>query len=127
MVKNVMQFLLTAILFITIDSLYLKLTTSHFKSVVSRIQGSPLEMNIYATFMSYITLVVGLYYFIIQNKKPVSDAALLGWIIYLVFDFTNKAIFKDWSWFTVLLDGTWGGFVFGATTYLVYKIFGIKS
>jgi len=39
-----------------------------------------------------------------------------------IFDFTNKAIFDKWSWETVLLDGVWGGILYGLTTYLVYKL-----
>ena len=46
----------------------------------------------------------------------------LGWFVYLVYEFTNKAIMTKWYWTSVIIDGTWGGILFGLTTFLYYKL-----
>jgi len=51
------------------------------------------------------------------------DAFLLGLTIYAVYELTSMALLKKWSWLTVIMDTTWGGILFGLTTYLVYLIF----
>ena len=37
-------------------------------------------------------------------------------------EFTNKAIMPKWNWTSVIIDGTWGGILFGLTTFLYYKL-----
>ena len=40
----------------------------------------------------------------------------------MVYETTNKAIIKNWTWKTVMIDGIWGGILFSLTTFLTYKI-----
>ena len=114
--------LITTFIVLTLDMIYLKLTSSHFNSLVKSIQGSNLVLQLLPAILAYVTIVFSLYYFIIRENKNISDAMLLGWSTYFIFDFTNKAIFDKWTWKTVLLDGVWGGILYGLTTYLVYKL-----
>lgn len=116
------KLILTALVLSVIDMAYLKLTGGHFNSLVKSIQGSKLSLQIVPAVLAYITLIFSLYYFIIRENRKVTDAMLLGWSIYLVYDFTNKAIFDKWTWETVLLDGVWGGVLYGLTTFIVYKL-----
>ena len=116
------KLILTALVLSVIDMAYLKLTGGHFNSLVKSIQGSKLSLQIVPAVLAYITLIFSLYYFIIRENRKVIDAMLLGWSIYLVYDFTNKAIFDKWTWETVLLDGVWGGILYGLTTFIVYKL-----
>lgn len=117
MIKNV---LLLAIIFVLVDAGFLYLMSNSFQTMVKKIQGSPLKMNLYATLACYIVLVSSLYYFVIYKKGSYLDAFLLGFFIYAVYETTNMAIFKDWSLGVGLIDLTWGGFLFLITTYL-YK------
>lgn len=120
--KELITLLTSALVYVSIDSLYLYTTGSHFNKVVRSIQGSSITLHMGSTILAYITLVLALYYFILREKRTILDAMLLGWTIYFVFDFTSKAIFKNWTWTTVLIDGTWGGIIFGLTTYFTYKL-----
>ena len=43
---------------------------------------------------------------------------LLGLLTYLVFNFTNSAIFTEWSLKISLMDTLWGTFLMGTATYL---------
>ena len=114
-----LSILFTAIIFVCIDSIYLRLMSSYMSNQVKAVQGSPLKMNFLAAIICYLFLVFGLYYFIIKPKRSYRDAFLLGVVIYSVFELTNMAIFSNWSILTVLIDTLWGGMLFSTTTYLI--------
>jgi len=115
-------FLISAILFVTIDSLYLSLIKNFFTKQITDVQGSPVNMNFLAAILCYIFLIIGLNYFIIRPRRSIQDAFLLGLVIYAVFETTNKTLFSNWSWITVIIDSLWGGILFAVTTYLVDKL-----
>jgi len=107
---------------VLLDSIYLWLMKNAFNQQISIIQGSPIQLNIFAAVICYISLIFGLYYFIIREKKSIKDAFLLGLVIYSVFDLTNLALLRNWSPIIALIDSLWGGVLFGSTTALVYYI-----
>ena len=116
------KLLISAIIFVFIDSIYLNIVKNYFSNQIKSIQGSPIKMNYLATLICYIFLIFGINYFIIKPNRSVQDAFLLGIVIYGVFETTNMALFSKWSWITVIMDTTWGGLLFAITTYLVKKI-----
>ena len=111
--------LVSAIVFIVIDFVYLNVMKGYFDNQIKSVQGSPIKMNNLGAALCYILLIVGINYFIIKPKKSVSDAFLLGIIIYGVYETTNLALLKNWSILTVIIDTLWGGILFAATTYIV--------
>ena len=111
--------LISAILLITIDFVYLSMIQGFFNSQIQRVQGSPIKVNYLGAALCYIFLIVGINYFIIKPRKSVSDAFLLGIVIYGVYETTNYALLKNWSIWTVIIDTLWGGQLFAATTYAV--------
>jgi len=117
MIKDI---ILLAVIFVLVDAGFLYLMSNNFQTMVKKIQGSPLKMELLPTVACYIVLVSSLYYFVIYKKGSYLDAFLLGFFIYAVYETTNMAIFKDWSISVGLIDLTWGGFLFLITSYL-YK------
>ena len=122
-----LQYLLSAIVFVILDGLYLNLTKDYFNKQVKSIQGSDIKANFIAIGITYIFLIYGLNYFIIQKNRPVKDAALFGLVIYAVYEFTNLSIFTNWSVLSTIIDTTWGAVLFGLTTAIVYKTKGLIS
>jgi hypothetical protein len=120
-----LKYLLAAILFVVLDGFYLNFVKDYFNSQVKKIQGTPIKINLIYTAITYVFLIFGLNYFIIQKHRPVKDAALLGLVIYGVYEFTNISLFSNWSLLTVIMDTTWGTILYSLTTFLVYKIMGI--
>uniref|UniRef100_A0A6C0DT51 DUF2177 family protein n=1 Tax=viral metagenome TaxID=1070528 RepID=A0A6C0DT51_9ZZZZ len=114
--------LISAVLFVCIDAIYLNLMKGYFNNQVKQVQGSPIQLNLVGAFLTYIFLIYGLNYFIISKNRSVSDAFLLGIVIYAVYEFTNLSLLKNWHVLTTILDTTWGGILFALTTFLVYKI-----
>jgi len=111
--------LLSAIIMISIDFVYLNVTKGYFSKQIQLVQGSQAKINYLGAAVCYIFLIVGINYFVIKPKKSVSDAFLLGIVIYGVYETTNYAIFKNWSILSVIIDTLWGGLLFASTTYIV--------
>jgi uncharacterized membrane protein len=113
------RLLVSAIVFVCLDALYLNLVKNYFSKQVQNIQGSEIKVNYLAAVICYIFLIIGLNYFIIRPNRSVNDAFLFGIVIYGVYETTNWAIFKNWSVFSVILDTLWGGILFALTTFIV--------
>ena len=119
-----LRFLITFIVFVTLDSIYLTSMKGYFDNQVKTIQGSIIKIKLVPAVLCYISLVFGVYYFIIKDRKSLSDAFLLGLVVYTVYEFTNLAIFKDWKPLTVVIDSIWGAVLFTLTTAISYFIYG---
>jgi uncharacterized membrane protein len=120
------DYLLTAIILVILDGVYLNLIQKYFNKQIKSIQGTDIKINYTSAAITYIFLIFGLNYFIIQKRKSVKEAALLGLVIYAVYEFTNLSLFSNWSILTVFIDTTWGAVLFALTTAIVYKITGVK-
>lgn len=116
--------LISAILFIFIDFIYLQVIKSYFEKQIQDVQGSVMKVNFLGAALCYIFLIVGINYFIIKPRKSVTDAFLLGIVIYGVYETTNYALFKNWSLLTVFIDTLWGGILFALTTYIINMLRG---
>lgn len=116
------QYLLSAIIFVILDGCYLTLINSYFNNQINKIQGSNIQIKLIPTAITYVFLIFILEYFIISKKANYKDAFLLGFCIYAVYEFTNYSLFKNWSLFTVIIDTLWGGILYALTTYLTSKI-----
>ena len=111
--------LISAIVFIAIDSVYLNIMKGYFQKQVQNVQGSALQINFLGAAICYVFLILGINYFIIKPHKSVQEAFLLGLVIYGVYETTNYALLKKWSLLTVIMDTLWGGILFALTTYIV--------
>jgi uncharacterized membrane protein len=110
------------IVLLSLDFSFLYMMRSVFNQQIIAVQGSPIVFNVYGTILSYAAIVFGLYYFIIREKKSILDAFLLGLVIYAVYETTNLALLKNWTYKTAIIDTVWGGTLFALTTYIVYLI-----
>ena len=111
--------LVSAIIFITTDFVYLNVIKDYFLNQIKLVQGSEPKVNFLGVALCYIFLIAGINYFIIKPRKSVNDAFLLGIVIYGVYETTNYALLKNWSIITVIIDTLWGGLLFASTTYIV--------
>ena len=111
--------LVSAIIFVSLDAFYLNFMKDYFNKQVQVIQGTKIQFNLLPALICYIFLIYGLNYFIIHPRKSVSDAFLLGLVIYGVYETTNWAIFTKWSPLSVIIDTLWGGTLFALTTTII--------
>tara|TARA_Y100001970_G_scaffold294316_1_gene450423 strand:+ start:3002 stop:3376 length:375 start_codon:yes stop_codon:yes gene_type:complete len=114
--------LLSSIILLGLDAIYLTLTKNFFNNIVKQIQGTSINFKLLGAIICYFFLLFGINYFIINRNKSPYEAALLGLVIYGVYDATNYAIFNKWNLGALLIDTLWGGIVFYLTTFLTYKL-----
>lgn len=112
-----------AISLLVLDIVYINyvIIPSGFSKMIENIQGSPIHLNMYGAFLSYLAIIVGLYYFIISRQGSILDAFLLGLVMYGVYDATNIATIKKWDPFVSIIDTLWGATLFALTTMIVYS------
>ena len=122
-IKNI---LVSTVLFLAIDSVYLTLSKTLFNSLVKSIQGNEIKLNLDGAIVAYLCIVLIFNYFIIQKNGGLMDAFLLGLLTYGIFEGTNRAIFSKWSVKAMIIDTVWGGVLFASVLYffriLVKKI-----
>jgi uncharacterized membrane protein len=116
------KLLITAIVFVIIDGIFLTMMKPYFENQVKLVQGTGLKVNITATLLCYVFLIFGIYYFIIQPNKSVQDAFLFGIVIYAVYETTSRALLTKWKWSTVFIDTLWGGILFALTAWIMKKM-----
>lgn len=120
--KQATIYLVSAVVLLALDSIYLILTSGYFDGQIRRVQGSPLKINLIGAVLCYVFLIFGINYFILEPKKSVYDAFLLGLVIYGVYETTSYALLKNWSFITVVLDTLWGATLFALTTWIISMI-----
>ena len=88
------------------------------------IQKSPIIFNKLAAILFYLLAPLGFYIFIkplSKNKKMALNYGLImGFLMYMTYDFTNKAIFTDYPWDYCLKDIIWGTFLYGVVSYIMF-------
>lgn len=127
--NHLYNILITAIIMAFVDFIYLSSMSSFFNNLLIKIQGSPITLDLFSTFLVYIALVFQLYYFVLKNKtnykttqQIIIDSFLIGLTTYAVYEYTNKAIFKNWTYEATIYDTLWGGLLFSLTSFIYLMI-----
>ena len=115
------EYLLTSLILLGLDFIYLSLTKKYFNDQVKLVQGTPIKLNIIATIACYSLLSTGIFYFIIKKNFSYLESFYLGIFVYGVYDLTTMAILKNWKWNTVVMDTLWGGTLFVLVKFLFQK------
>jgi uncharacterized membrane protein len=111
------ELVVSFVIFLILDVIFIYLNRNNFINIITKIQGKEPKMDIPSAIITYFFLYLGLFYFILNQKKSVFDAFILGIVIYGVFEFTTRTVFKDWTLYTAVIDTIWGGVLFASTTY----------
>lgn len=114
-----MSLLKTLVLFIVFDFIWLVLINRDmYNTTVKKIQGSDLEVRWLPAVASYIMMALAIECFVTDTQSRWKQGAMLGLVIYGIFNGTCRAIFKEWDDVTAAKDTLWGIFVFGLVAQL---------
>jgi len=119
MIKDIIK--LTVIVLI-VDSIFLFNIYNLFNNQIIKVQGSKIEMNILGSLLSYVFVVLPLYWFIIKENRSNLDAFILGISLYGLYEYTNLALLKNWNLQTTMIDTLWGGCLFVIVKNIYLKI-----
>lgn len=119
------QILLLSVIILLVDILWLTYGVNKlWQDNVQAVQKSPMVIRKHYALLSYILIILGIWYFVLQHinketsvKQILLSSFLFGFILYGVFDFTNLAIFKDFQLKTALIDMVWGGVLTSVAVY----------
>ena len=114
------KIIISSLILLALDSFFIYFISRTFSSQIFDVQRSPLQVNILGAILCYGFLIFGLNYFILQKRRSVFEAFLLGIVIYCVYETTSLALLRKWRLSTVIIDTLWGGILFGLTTYFTY-------
>jgi uncharacterized membrane protein len=115
--------IVSGIIMLLLDSVYLTTFSNFYNNLIKSIQGEKIKFNKVGALFAYLFLIYGINYFILnQPKTTLTDAFILGVIIYGVYETTNYAIIKKWSPYAIVLDTVWGGILYTLVTYFTRKL-----
>ena len=75
-----------------------------------------------------VLLAAGILIFVVMSPavQDGGDAFSLGMMFWLVvfgiYEGTNQALLKDWTWTIVLADVAWGMFLCGTVSFVLYEV-----
>lgn len=134
-------YIATIILVLIADFIWLYLNKNNYNLLVTKVQGSPIQLNFIGGVLSYLFLIIGLFVFSIpmitneynKNKKQsifllsMLYGGVLGLIIYGIFNTTNIAIFKNYDIYVAIIDTIWGFFIYTFAAYFLMTLILYKN
>jgi len=131
------MYLLAIIIFLLVlfDLFYLYYFGNYFTSLIENIQNSKLKIRYFAMIITYILMAIAIRYIIFDKhylkyldyKNIFYKGALLGFVIYGIYDFTNLTTFDKWTLNASLFDTMWGSLLFGITSLITLFIINNKE
>ena len=82
------------------------------------------DVNRIAVFLVYLVMAIGITAFAVSPASSVTQAftlgALLGFVVYGVYEFTNLSVIAEWPLPIVVLNIVWGTSLFGVVSMVGY-------
>lgn len=123
---NIKDFLVIAASILALDFIAFKLyITAHFSKLIKRVQNDEMNVNYFGAAICYLLITITFYLFVVKLNLSYIQAGLLGFLIYGIYETTNFALLKNWTFLTVIIDSVWGGILFFLTAFIFrnYKKF----
>lgn len=118
MERSLQIFGTAVLLLILFDLPWLFLIGETAQKLVLRIQGSDLKLRYAPALVVYLALA----YLVTKTETPM-EAFKVGVAVYAVYDFTNYAMFKNYTLSFAIMDSIWGGILMAMTRYALDRIF----
>lgn len=132
---NLKYFILILFLFLIIDIPMITLINSKMYQIqFNRINNGPMRLGshtIVSAIFAYLLLALGLYYFVVNpaivNNTSITNSfyngVILGFVIYGVYNGTNKATINEFGTIESIVDTIWGSVLSGLLSVLsIYLI-----
>ena len=113
-----LRLLISSITLLCLDFTYLHIQQNWYKSEIIRMQGSALELKWEGVILRYLTQILGLNLFILNNNGKIVDAFIYGIIIYGNYIGTNYATIKIFDEKLAFVDLLKGGTIMALTTFI---------
>jgi uncharacterized membrane protein len=123
--KLISAYLFTLVTLFILDILWIEYVAQKlYKKYLSSILKD--NINWVSAILFYLVFTFALFIFVVL---PVGSwlmalimGALLGFIMYSVFSFSNMSFIKEWNWKIVAIDILWGSFLGAVSALAAYYI-----
>ncbi len=132
--KNfIVGMVLHLVLILGLEKIWFSFAGSFLKrelSSIALIENNQFQVRLNAAILVYLIMAFSLQYFVFALKTPeglfdvLTRSATLGFVVYGVFDLTNRAILRDYSWSMAIVDMFWGVFLYSAVGLISFYILG---
>ena len=127
------SFFISLVSFLVLDFLWLGFVVKKFNleqlAEIGRIQNGDFNVQYGAASLTYLCMAAAVTFFVLpkfSSDSPILQVflwgALMGLIVYGIYDMTNLSILKNYPFAFSIADMAWGTFVFGAVTTITWKI-----
>jgi len=101
---------LAVLIYLLIDIIWITINKKTYGDNIKNIQNENMQVKIIPAILAYTLLVFNIYVLLIPRLKNEFEFAMIGMVIYGVYNMTNQATFKDYPLSISLLDTAWGTF-----------------
>jgi len=107
-----------------IDSIYLTLNKDLYDPILNKSNN----INFIYAVLTWLLIIISIQTLLLSRNDITQEnsfmyGALLGLAMYGVYNFTSAALNDDkWSLKIITTDITWGVFITGSMTYILYKL-----
>ncbi len=116
--------------FIVLDYLWLAQLAKNFYlgNLISHVEikNGSLVPYLPAVPLVYIVAVIGIWFFVLTKVTTTGQAflygAILGFVMYAFYDFTNLATLKDYPWSLAIVDILWGTLLVAVVTAMMFAV-----
>jgi uncharacterized membrane protein len=111
------HFLTALVILLLLDAVWLTAIAPTSRRVIAAIQGSPLQVRWIPALLVYLLIAAGITAFTTSSDlmEIAKRGALLGLVIYGVYDLTNYATLRAYPLSYAAADIAWGTFLCGTT------------
>ena len=121
--KEINALIVCLVIYVIAEASWLFSATSFYSREFSSFSKEPLGIQSpIACILVYPLIVSSFYFFVLKNNRrqqslgPVDmflRGAFFGIAVYGIYNLTNRATMKDYSWMLVAVDTLWGATLFG--------------
>lgn len=123
--KLITLFLVTIISVFIMDMIWLGIVAKNIYAqnigILLRKSGDAMSPIWWAAVVVYICITIGILFFVLPKAQgdyflAFFGGAILGLVIYGVYDFTNYSILANWPWKITFIDFVWGMILCGLSS-----------
>lgn len=127
------NFFISLVAFLVLDLLWFSLVVKNFNlrmlAEIGRIKDGRFDVLYVPAVATYILMALAISVFVVPKIVGLDSlihvagfGALMGLIVYGIFDLTNLALLKNYQPLFVIVDMAWGTFAFALISLLIKKM-----
>ncbi len=129
--SSLTAFLLSLVILLLLDAVWLTAIAPTSRKVVASIQGTPMQIRWIPAAVVYLLIAIAVVYLAVLSASSTLEAAgrgaVLGLAMYGVYDFTNHATLTAYPLPYAIADTAWGTFLCGVTAAATYGVLHYKA